>query len=457
MGEQTPAPSESDQAAERAFRRREELEKIFARRGERWGSPVPAAVDPTSLDDVAAALPGAPRLTRETTTRGRVTALTWRFPLAARHGGFAHRDALTAPTGDLAVVLRDERLARFRMQDALFLDIESTGLSHGAGTCAFLVGLAWFEETRLVLELLFLEEPGDEAALLERFAARRASRDFLVSFNGRCYDTHVLQSRLVLNRVHDEQTSTLQVVPHVDLLHLARPIHGGRFENVKLQTIEREILGLTRQGDVPGELIPALYFQYVQTSDVAPLAPVFRHNADDVVSMVGMLTHLCRVLDGDGARGDVEPEAGGCPPAVAANLGRLWLARGRAERAERAFLALDRAPGGLADLDDETRRRALLDRTLALKRLVRQASGPEQKASLVARLGEVLALRERHAPLDPESHRELALYHERHTKSLERALHHARRAAEHLPPSATEEEGARAARRVLRLAARCDA
>lgn len=437
--------------AERRAARRAELDRVFSRDGSRLWAPHSPSGPPTPLDGVLGelALPAPPRLERRTADRGRVTTLAWRYPLAACHGDWAHAAALAAPTADLGAVLRDDRLAAFHIRDTLFLDIESTGLSHGAGTYAFLVGLAWFEEDALVVEQLFLEDPNDEAALLDHFAARRASRPFLASFNGRCYDVHVLHSRLVLNRVCDETTSTLRLTPHVDLLHFARAVHGGRFENNRLQTLEQELLGFRRGGgDVPGELIPGLYFQYLQTSDVAPLAAVFRHNAWDVLSMVGLYAHLCQVVAGDGAPGggDGRPAADDAA-AVGVNLGRLWLQRGDCARAERVLAA---ALAASAELDRETLRRGLGDHVVALKRRLRDAAA-EDAPALTGRLRAALERLVRVAPGDPEPHIELSRLHERLTRDVTAALRHAEVALTLLPPTATAAERAAAERRLARL------
>jgi uncharacterized protein YprB with RNaseH-like and TPR domain len=442
--------------------RRAELGRVLGREDRRAGALAAPGRAPCALPDVLAelALPSPPRLERRTAARGRVTTLAWRFALAERHGDWPHRAALTAPTADLAAALRDERLSAFSVRDTLFLDIESTGLSHGAGTYAFLVGLAWFEGEELHLEQIFLEDPGDEAALLDHFGERRASRPFLASFNGRCYDVHVLQSRLVLNRCCDEHTSALRLLPHVDLLHFARAVHGGCYDNNRLQTLELPLLGFRREaGDVPGELIPGLYFQYLQTGDVAPLAPVFRHNAWDVLSMVALYAHLCALVARDGA--PPEPAGGGAraptsqdhggaggDPTVALNLGRLWLSRGDAARAERALTA-PLAEGHA--LSAAALCRGLTDLATALKRRLRDGgAGPDGPARLARVLTRLAAV----TPAAPEPHVELSRLHERLLPDPAAALRHAELALERLPPTASPAERAVATRRVERLARR---
>ena len=58
--------------------------------------------------------------------------------------------------------------------------------------------------------------------------------------------------------------------------------------------LENQILGVERQGDVPGALIPYLYFEYLRTRVAGRLLPVFRHNAIDILSLAclaGIVPH----------------------------------------------------------------------------------------------------------------------------------------------------------------------
>src|SRR6266481_6568389 len=91
---------------------------------------------------------------------------------------------------DLLSRARDESLSR-RTRAALadpekwlFLDTETTGLSGGTGTYAFLVGLAWWDAGGLQVEQLFLRDFAEEHSILHELARRLASRPVLVTFNG---------------------------------------------------------------------------------------------------------------------------------------------------------------------------------------------------------------------------------------------------------------------------------
>ncbi len=336
-----------------------------------------AAVD--EVDDPASS-PGHPEEGDEGLRRLR----PWiRLPTA--YGGcFTYREVSPCPppvaVPDLDVLLGDERLKDFDPDRALYLDIEATGLSHGAGTFAFLIGVAYVEDGEVVLEQLFMRDPTDEMPVLGRFMQLIDRFDFLVSFNGKSYDLSVLQARLVVTRLMSRLDSELKVRPHLDLLHACRKAWKGVFENTKLQTLEREVLHLDpaeRANDVPGSMVPALYFHYLCTGYAPHLDPVLAHNRTDVLSMVTLTRRLLDLMR------DPLEEADRWD--VRLNLARHALRMKLNGRAAALFEAalLDCPPdmehGALVDLVTAYRRAGELESALDTARRARRAA-PDDEA-----------------------------------------------------------------------------
>ena len=207
------------------------------------------------------------------------------------------------------------------MRQAVFLDTETTGLAGGSGTYAFLVGLGFFQGTDFVVRQYFLRDYPEEDALLEAVAADLTPCRLLVTFNGKAYDWPLLETRFRLNR----RPPPLAGVPHLDLLHPARRIWRERLPECSLTTLEAQILGVVRQGDVPGSLIPQRYFDYLRSGDAAPLADVVLHNRMDIVSLVSLAAWLGRM-----AADPFSPSPDGelVPGDDLFALGRLYLSRG---------------------------------------------------------------------------------------------------------------------------------
>ncbi|MEZ4268391.1 MAG: ribonuclease H-like domain-containing protein [Myxococcota bacterium] len=253
------------------------------------------------------------------TSRGPAWVVDTRFDLdyvhgARRVGGFFGQDL-----GHLPALVADERLVGRGAGRALFLDIEATGLDHGAGTHAFLIGWGRLDGDGLLVRQVLLREPSEEEAVLQLLVDELEDDPLLVSFNGKSYDLTVLQARLIIQRFYHRTDCDLKLRPHLDLLHLGRNLHRGRFADTRLGTLERELLGFHRVDDVPGHLVPSCWFHYLRTGDAGPLGGVLLHNLHDVVSMVTLAEHLAHdACYGADPTRDV---------AVSGNLARLMLRR----------------------------------------------------------------------------------------------------------------------------------
>lgn len=163
----------------------------------------------------------------------------------------------------------------------LFLDTETTGLAGGSGTCAFLIGVGRITPGGFRLRQFFMRDYGEESSQLHALREEIMSAELLITYNGRTFDVPLLESRYRMTR----SRPPFEEIPHLDLLHGARRLWRLRFESCKLTDLEQRILGHSREEDVPGELIPEIYFDFLRTGRAARLAGVFLHNALDIVSL----------------------------------------------------------------------------------------------------------------------------------------------------------------------------
>ncbi len=230
-------------------------------------------------------------VTRDT-PYGPCRVLTHRYGLSYGHGDRALGTFVSQTLGHLPTLTGDPRVQDRVARDALFLDIEATGLDHGAGTFAFLVGVGLFEGDAFVVHQLFLDDPSCERAMLHELIGLLNSRPMLVTFNGKSYDLTVLGNRLVLQRLWSSTECNLKLRPHLDLLHLTRSLERERLENTRLGTLERELLGFHRVDDVPGHMVPACYHHFLRTGQTAAVKGVLEHNLHDVLSMVTLADHV---------------------------------------------------------------------------------------------------------------------------------------------------------------------
>ncbi len=251
-------------------------------------------------------------------------------------------DAVADLPGDVTALLAgDERLRTIPAERMAFLDTETSGLAGGTGTFAFLVGVGRLARGSFSVRQYVLRDLSEEQALLSAVASELSDCDALVTFNGKCFDVPLLEARLRLACVDLDLAGRA----HFDLLFSARRLFRRSLENCRLATLEREVLGVRRGPDVDGSAIPALYFDYLRTRDARPLASVFRHNVQDILSLATLMCRVVRIVE------DPLRRAGGAELASAGEL------HDRLGNSDVALACLEAALAG--PLSPEPRRRAL--------------------------------------------------------------------------------------------------
>lgn len=260
------------------------------------------------LDGYEAATPDGPAFYVET-----------RYPLEYQRGPLPLEHLFQVPGASWELLARVPRSVDLRR--ALFLDTETTGLAGGTGTYAFLIGIGFFDGFNFVVRQYFLRDYGEEEAILSALESEMGRFSLLVSFNGKSFDWPLLETRFRLSR----RPVPMRGAPHLDLLHPARRLFKERLGACNLTALEAQILNVHRQGDVPGHLIPQLYFDYLRSGRVDPLIDVIMHNRWDIVTLVSLAGWLGQMVTAP-----LDPTPDGellCGDDLFA-LGRLFEARG---------------------------------------------------------------------------------------------------------------------------------
>ena len=215
-----------------------------------------------------------------------------------------------------------------RREDICFLDTETTGLSHGAGTVAFLVGVGRFTQEGFLLRQYLMRDYDEEIPLLSLVARDMAESRLLCTFNGATFDLPLLEGRFTMQRMREMYPRR----PHVDLLPTARRVWKLRLKKCNLTSLEEAVLGQERQDDLPGALVPERYFQFLKTRNFSLLEDILEHNAQDIVSLAHILDRLLRLHEA--------PLLAGAPEDVF-SLGRVYERRGKIDGARVCYRAAD--------------------------------------------------------------------------------------------------------------------
>ena len=288
----------------------------------------------------------------------------------------------------------------------VFFDLETTGLSGGAGTLAFLVGCGWFDaDGAFVTRQFLLARHADERVLLEAVGEALSRAGALVSFNGKSFDAPLLEGRFLFHRLAWRGRE----MPHVDVLHPARRFWKPRgsaaiqSDGCSLQALERQIVGARRVGDVPGFEIPGRYFQFIRSGDARPLEAVLEHNRLDLLTLAALtsrLLHLART--GPDAAADARE---------ALALGCVYMRGGLDDRARDSFrraIERCRSPHGAYDP-------VRIDALRALALACRRARRHDEAA---AGWRELVEMRGCPAPIAREAAEALAIHHEHRVRDL---------------------------------------
>ena len=312
-----------------------------------------------------------------------------------RHGNVDISSLRDLPC-DLLASLSDGAIPSSHPLKWAFLDTETTGLAGGTGTYAFLVGVGSIDEEGFRLRQFFMRDYGEEASLLARLSEYLARFDVLVTYNGKTYDQPLLETRYRMARARHPFAR----LEHLDLLFGARRLWKLRLESCRLVDLEHQILGVERHGDLPGEMIPYYYFEYLRSQQAFRLAPVFHHNAIDILSLACLTAIVPMAFR---APEDAPLRHG----ADFIGLARWLRAAGREEEALRLFRrAVD------LGLPDSLLFRTLMDVALVEKRAGRQAAA-------LAVLADLAACRN---PYRLRALQELAKYYEHRERNYAMAL-----------------------------------
>ncbi|MGD8751400.1 MAG: ribonuclease H-like domain-containing protein [Anaerolineales bacterium] len=223
--------------------------------------------------------------------RGETFIVKKEYPADFQQGQVALR--LSAPLDIIAAWAHEPGLVDLEIENFAFIDTETTGLMGGTGTYTFLIGVGRFKGDKFHVVQFFMQDPAHEAAQLAALETFLAPCEAVVTFNGKAFDIPLINTRYITHG----WPPLLQDTSHLDLLHLARRLWRARLPSRALGDLEYHILESTRdEKDVPGWMIPDLYFDYLRTGDAAPLRSVFYHNEMDVVSMAALLNHMTNLI-----------------------------------------------------------------------------------------------------------------------------------------------------------------
>jgi len=167
--------------------------------------------------------------------------------------------------------------------DFAIIDIETLGLSERP---IILLGIANPSKDCTCVHQYLLRDIQDEPSAIWSLVSQLEPQSSLITFNGKSFDIPYIKQRLAY---YGLETSLQN--PHFDVLHFTRRALRNKLTNCKLETVEK-YLGIKRDSNIPGALVPDFYETYLRTKNVGPLVAIVEHNKQDLLTLGNLFSKL---------------------------------------------------------------------------------------------------------------------------------------------------------------------
>ena len=168
-------------------------------------------------------------------------------------------------------------------EDFAIIDIETLGLSERP---IILLGIAKPRKDCICTSQFLLRDIQDEPSAIWALVSQLEPRSSLITFNGRSFDIPYIKQRLAYYGLNAALNN-----PHFDLLHFTRRALRHKLTDCRLDTVEK-YLGIKRDINIPGALVPKFYDTYLRTKNVGPLVAIVEHNKQDLLSLGNLFSKL---------------------------------------------------------------------------------------------------------------------------------------------------------------------
>jgi uncharacterized protein len=180
-------------------------------------------------------------------------------------------------------------LAGFNLdQDFAIVDIETLGLSERP---IILLGIAKPTKTCVCTSQFLLRDIQDEPSAIWALISQLERNSSLITFNGRSFDIPYIKQRLAYYGLDASLDN-----PHFDVLHFTRRALRHKLSNCKLETVEK-YMGIEREINIPGALVPHFYDTYLRTKNVGPIIAIVEHNKQDLLTLGTLFSKLYEEWD----------------------------------------------------------------------------------------------------------------------------------------------------------------
>ena len=193
----------------------------------------------------------------------------------------------------LSVLIPDLRTIEIpSLESFIFFDLETTGLSSGSGTIAFLAAFGQNISTTFRITQYLLLDFNGQIDFLENVLSQFSNKkSVIVTYNGKSFDSQILKTMCIMNRIKPPEYF------HADLLHPGRRLWKTIIQNCSQSSIETKILALDRTGDISGEFAPDIWFEFIKTGRIERLNQICDHNKADISGLASIFSAMIDIAN----------------------------------------------------------------------------------------------------------------------------------------------------------------
>lgn len=188
----------------------------------------------------------------------------------------------------------------FKIEDFLFLDIETLGLYDSP---MIIVGLGYYNNNKFEIHIHFARDLEEEIAICEHLRNEILPNfKCFVTYNGKTFDIPYVANRFLYyfdeNPMISENDEPYEInntkYHHIDLYHNCRRRFKGKFNNYTLTNMEKNLLNWKRENELPSSLVGICYKRYQKNPSryIGLIKEIIEHNYYDIYSMPLILKKL---------------------------------------------------------------------------------------------------------------------------------------------------------------------
>lgn len=175
----------------------------------------------------------------------------------------------------------------------LFFDIETTGLGFTKSNIIFLVGTGIIINNKFLIKQFVLANREEEFEMYKSVIKEFRDKKIIITYNGEKFDLPLFTKRLSIHN-KKEYIKIINSKEHIDLLKIVRRKWRKTIGNCSLGNVEKKLLNIHREEDLPGFLVPSFFKLYLQENDILYLNKILKHNRQDILSLYYLLENIIR-------------------------------------------------------------------------------------------------------------------------------------------------------------------